>query len=283
VTQSLMQRYKGSTSLQDPSLPRPLPVAYVLAVLNVFSDPASLPALRLAMLDNSQPSAPGVRAAALDGLLVLRDQLNQQAWAPVVADVQKLAADERNPVVLLRIYRLLAADQPEARATEGTTLMLRILESRLNRFEKEGVIPSIAEREAAAWLGARAAASQNAAQVNAITLQLGRLLADAAHLVVDPATPAPRKETLERIVLAAEQALVAIADAKAQGRPKPNVTGALLAPGADHAKRIADEVNKWIGTSGAAGFLNVAPFNLPAGLNIQRAKPVATATATAAA
>jgi hypothetical protein len=280
VIEALSRRYQGKTSLDDPNLPRPLPVVYSLAIINLFNDPGSIPLFRQAMMDSSNSPAPGIRAVALDGLIRMRDRMNAQTWSAVVADAQKLAAEETNPVVLVRLYRLLAPDNPEARAAEGTVAIVRILENRLNRFEKQGQVPSIAEREAAARLGARAVGMQNTQQLNNVVLQLGRLLADAVFAFNSSSTPAAHKEDLERVIIATEQALVAIANAKASGQPRPEVTRALLTPGPDQAQRIAAEVNKWIGTAESPGFLNAPPFSLPAGLNIQRVVSTATATAS---
>ncbi len=280
VADSLSRRYKGTTSLTDPNLPRPLPVVYCLVVLALFDDPAAAPVLRQAMVDSSNPRAPAVRAVGLEGLIRLRDRLNQQTWTAVVADAQKIAADAADAVVLSRVYRLLAANTPDARAQEGALAILAILQGRLTQFEQKGALPSFAEREAAAWLGTRAVATQDARRINEITLQLGRLLADAAFHFTNTPMPPERKEELERVILVTEQSLAGIVRAKAAGKTPPNVTQALLTPGSDQAKRISDEVNKWIGTAAAPGLLNGAPFNLPAGLNIRRVVPT-TATATA--
>jgi hypothetical protein len=153
---------------------------------------------------------------------------------------------------------------------------------RLNRFEQKGEIPSLADLHAANWLGARAAATQNAAQNNQIITQLGRLLADAAFAYVNQKTTQTRREQLERVVLAAEQALRTAAGSRLPAGQAGNVSAAILNTGPDQGKRITQEVAKWIGAPGAPGALNRAPFNLPPGLNIQRAMP-ATSTATAAA
>ena len=155
VAASLARRYKGVTSLADPQLPRPMPVIYVLLLLQTFDDPGAAAIDRQALLDKSVPPAPGIKAVAARGLRLLRSRLDAAAWAALVPDAQKAGLQTSDPVALEEIYRLLMVDTPDARVQEDVAV-LRILEGRNNDFEKKGLFPCLGDGEAATWLGTAA-------------------------------------------------------------------------------------------------------------------------------
>jgi hypothetical protein len=65
--------------------------------------------------------------------------------------------------------------------------------------------------------------------------------------------------------------------------PKPSIREAMTTGGKERRKKMMDGLGQLIGTTGMPGILNQNPFNLPVGLDIQRAPRPTTAPASAPA
>jgi|GEM_PF-1093753 len=280
VIQAFRQKYKPMVT--QKKFPRPLGTAYALLTMNHLATPISAPALTLVL---KSPVA-GSRLVAITGLLRIHEKIvDQQQWATVESALREAGIVEDNPVVLSNLFRLLTTQQ-DTRAETAQPVIQTILDARLDKFEKENVLPTEADAKAAAWVGQRAAESDSVEATNKATLQIARLLADAVHVCLsrnlflsDKLTKIQtmEKEQMERVVRTAEKQLEAIAKSKAPGVPQPDVTAAMFVPQPDQAGRVAQELDKWMGTGEEPGLLNAPPFSFSPGLGIKRAPPPSTA------
>ena len=87
-----------------------------------------------------------------------------------------------------------------------------------------------------------------------------------------------RIETVERVIRAAETALVVMVNRRIPDKQQVQVARAMLAGGATRGDEMRAACNNWVGIPqdrDFSGLLNKAPFNLERGLNIQRAIPKA--------
>jgi hypothetical protein len=249
---------------------------------------------------------------AASGLLAIRGKLNDQQWAALLPTIRKAGLAESNPVVLSSLFQLLSVEQGP-RVESALPVVQEILDARLDSFEQKQVLPTLADAEAAAWLGARLVAL-NPQLVSAGARQIARLLADALETYLslsqkpsqaakpaepkkpgEPKKPAepkkpsePKKaepkgptgdqkeelERLERIIRSAESSLKALV----KGANQPDVTGAMLGGGADRADKMRLALNAWIGTTQSPGVLNGPPYNFPSGLGIKRASATSPTT-----
>jgi hypothetical protein len=269
VAGALLQRYQPPAAATAPAGPRAdlFPIVYTLMALREFRDAAALDAFQRMLTDPT----PGIRLSALEGILAIRERLTGQQWAALLPDLQARGPVETDPVVLRRLYRVLSVTDGQ-RAQQIVPVMVAILNGRLTRLEQADLPPVPADGEAATWLGARLANVNDAQLRNNAILQIGRILADAVHAYINQQPDAQQREQLAGVIRAAEQQL----KARITGRTTPDVTAALQTPAAGRHAAMSAELEKWIG---AGGVLAQPPFNLPAGLNIRRPPPTATAPA----
>lgn len=252
---------------------KPLGVVYALMAVNQVARPnqVSLDALTRALKD---PAA-GVRLMAATGLAGIRDQLSEQQWAALLVAVRPVSVAETDAVAALGLYRLLAAPAgPKAEAV--MPVVLDTLEARLGAMEQKNLWPALADAEIIRWIGGKVPAmtdAQRQTRDRAILL-LGRLMSDAVHAYTTRKPDDIRQETLEKVVMASEAQLKAIAARLSPSARPPDLTAAMLEGGANQAAQMKLALNKWIGTPQDAGVLNGAPYNLPRELGIKR--PVAT-------
>ena len=130
IAESFTKQYKPSAENAKP--PRPLGASFVLLMLRDFKQPSCLPCFKAALSDPT----PGPRLVAAEGLAGIRDQVSDQEWTALVAELQKAAAKETSSVTLSRIYRVLMVETPN-RVDGAVAAVNAILDSRLAVFEKE--------------------------------------------------------------------------------------------------------------------------------------------------
>ena len=263
VTESFLAQYKPPAKV-DAASPHPLGRLYVMMTVVTFKQPGALGCYQKALADPSS----GVRERAVTGLLQLRDNLSPEAWTELLPFIKKAALSETNSVVLSRLYAFLTVHQnPRAQAT--MPIVLDILDARFKRFEEKWSVPRLADGEAAVWLGGRFAAVNDPATKKKIVLTVARLLADSVHVYAKQALKPSERRSLEAALLATETQLKAMV----KGDAMPDISTIMIKDGKDQDKRAAmlAELDKWIGSAERDGVLNGAPFNLPVGLDIQRA------------
>ncbi len=271
VNKAFLDQYAAAA---NANAPRPQSAALVLSVLADLGRPEALPAFQAGLKDPE--SAP--RAMAAGGLLRVRAGLSNDQWTAAVQSIQAAAADESSGVVLSRMYRFLSAEN-DARAADAAKAILAVMDGRFNRFEQKWSPPTQADAEILPWLTARAAQANDAALRKDAVQRIARLLADAVHVYVERELPESYRKTLYKVIAAAEGQLKRIVNQPGA----PNVTAALTAAGdpASRGSRILGELAKWVGMADAPGVLNQPPFELPRGLDIQRAPVPRAATAPA--
>lgn len=294
LTSIFVARYEAGETFAEP--PKPLAVTYVLMTLRDFANPAGRLAFRAALEDLT----PGPRMLAAEGLAAIRQDLSDDQWSTILADVQNLATREDHPVVLSRLYRVLEVEA--GRTESGLSALMEILTRRFIRFEQQGAKPLLADTEATGWLAGQAVQTGNATTQNEAIRRAARLMADAVYeylqLLDQPGVkPASaegaelteagaastsrrrreQQEVYERIVLAAEKQLVSLVRARASSvqLPRPPLSDRMLSGDPDRGAKMAETLNAWIGGGGEVGVLNASPFNLPAGLAIERRTPPA--------
>ncbi len=244
-----------------------LATVYPLLALRTFKDPSAFPAFQKALTDPS----PGVRLAALDGLLSIRDQIPVQQWQQLQPNLQSLGAAETDPTVLDRLFKLLSVTDAQ-RAPLALATVTRIMETRLPLLEQKRQWPVLADGQITAWLAGRLAGANPQTRTTVVRI-IARVLADAVFSYLNQNPNDVTKEQLERVIQISEQQLRTAVGASVSGG---DVSAAMLSGGPAQAQKMNAELDRWIGANGA---LTRPPFSLPAGLGIVRPPP-ASAPAT---
>ncbi|HOW70185.1 MAG TPA: hypothetical protein PKY77_06235 [Phycisphaerae bacterium] len=278
VAESFTRQYKPSADSAKP--PHPLGAAMVLMMLRDFKQPSCLPGFKAALADPT----PGPRLVAAEGIAGIREQLNDQEWAALVAELQKTAVKETSSVTLSRIYRALMVETAN-RADAVIPVLNGILDSRLASYEKELKRPAEADGELVAWLARRVEKMNNPAVRTGTLSRAARLLADSVDALANDPSDGEWQEPLERLIITVEPAVESLAKTIASNPntalPKPSIRDALTTGGKARRKLMTDALGALIGTTGKPGALNQNPFNLPVGLDIQRTPRPATTSAPA--
>lgn len=252
----------------DPTERNPLAATYTLMALRDFNEPrVTLECFTLALND----PLPGVRLAALDGLTAIWEPLATAQKQTILGQLQTLAAKETDGNALSRMYAALTRQQDQARLAQTAETILKIMETRLADYERTGRIPLLADTEALGWLSNNIGQFRNEPLYDTIVLTAARLLANATESYVYEAHGPQREQELEIIIHQADEVLKTIATAADNApRPTPDIVRALRTPAEERKDRVRDELVRWIGDASQRGYLNMAPFNLSAGLAEER-------------
>jgi hypothetical protein len=145
---------------------------------------------------------------------------------------------------------------------------LRVLDARLLRFEQQGELPAMADVEVLTWMVSRLAASITPDDDGRRTA--GGPIAGRCRTSTQARLDEVTGQRIERVIVGPRQLKAAV---KPASPASPDVTEAMYKGGATVGEAMQLQVNQWIGTTQTAGLLNKPPYNLPAGLGIQRTEP----------
>ncbi|NLX13053.1 MAG: hypothetical protein GXY44_05270 [Phycisphaerales bacterium] len=260
----------------DPNARNYLAATLTLAALKAFNEPrASLDCFTIALSDPS----PGVRLAALDGIIAIWEPLTATQKQAIVGQLQTLATKETDGTTLSRMYAILLL-QDQARIKQTAETILRILDTRLAGYETIGLGPLLADTEAMGWLSSNIGALSADPLHKTIVVTAARLLADATESYINEVHSPQREQELEIVIHQADEDLKRIV-AAAENAPRgtPDIARTITrTPTDDRKNKVRDELAGWIGNASRKGYLNMAPFNLSPGLEQERVARATTDT-----
>ncbi len=253
----------------DISKRNPLATTYTLMALKAFNDPrVSLDCFTVALSD----PFPGVRLAALDGLMAIWEPLATAQKQAILNQLQSLAVKETDGATLSRMYTALTQQQDPSRLRQTAETILKILDARLADGERNGRPPLLADTQAIGWLSNNINQFKNDPIYNMIVLAAARLLADACEIYVNEVHSPTRAQELEVIIHQADEEMKKIAKAAEKAPPStPDIANTMRrTPGEERKNKVRDELANWIGDTVRKGHLNQAPFTLSSGLVQER-------------